>query len=202
MKIEKSIQKLMFLMVLFVGFVSCDDDDDNNEDRPTTAEVVADENDLSLLELALDAAGLTATLDGEGNFTVFAPTNSAFINLLNELGDDYDSLDDFDEDVEIDLLRNILLYHVVGVDYDSDDLARLDDDDDDELATLFAGNTLDIDVDGDSVQIGDESDVDANVINANIRTSNGVVHKIDKILLPQEAIDFLNSLDDDDDDND
>ena len=79
-------------------------------------EIAVETDDLSLLVEALGQAnaGLVETLGGEGPFTVFAPTNTAFANLLDALGDDYNSLADFDTQEEIDLLVDILTYHVVA----------------------------------------------------------------------------------------
>ena len=143
---------------------------------------------LSLLEGAVIKAGLVDTLSGDGPFTVFAPTDDAFITLLGILGDDYSSLDDFDTEEEIDLLRNILLYHVIPAQVLEADLAA------GEVATAFAGNSLSVIASGDTFVIGDASDVNANITDTDILASNGVAHTIDKVLLPQAALDFVASL--------
>ena len=143
---------------------------------------------LSLLEAAVIKADLAATLSSDGPFTVFAPTDDAFVALLEVLGDDYNSIDDFDTDEEIDLLKNILLFHVIAAEVKSTDLAA------GQVATAFENNSVEIISSGDTFVIGDASDTNANITAVDIMASNGVAHTIDKVLLPQAAIDFVMSL--------
>lgn len=154
----------------------------------TLVDIVVATEALSLLEAAVLKADLAGTLSSDGPFTVFAPTNDAFEALLMVLGDDYMSLDDFDTPEEIELLKNILLYHVIPAQVLEADLAA------GEVATAFPDNALSIiDKDGTFV-IGDASDTDANITDTDILASNGVAHTIDKVLLPQAALDFVASL--------
>ncbi|SHG95707.1 fasciclin domain-containing protein [Flagellimonas flava] len=154
----------------------------------TLVDIVVATEALSLLEAAVLKADLAGTLSSDGPFTVFAPTNDAFEALLMVLGDDYMSLDDFDTPEEIELLKNILLYHVIPAQVLEADLAA------GEVATAFPDNALAIiDNDGTFV-IGDASDTDANITDTDILASNGVAHTIDKVLLPQAALDFVASL--------
>lgn len=154
----------------------------------TLVDVVVNTDSLSILEDVVVKVGLVETLNSDGPFTVFAPTNDAFVALLDALGDDYNSLDDFDTDEEIDLLRNIVLYHVLAANVLSTDLSET------SVETAFTGNSLDIIPSGGTYVIGDASDVNANITAVDITASNGVAHTIDKVLLPQAAIDFVNSL--------
>ncbi|WP_082333759.1 fasciclin domain-containing protein [Mangrovimonas sp. TPBH4] len=154
----------------------------------TLVDIVVGTESLSILEDVVVKVDLVETLNGDGPFTVFAPTNDAFVALLEALGDDYNSLDDFDTDEEIDLLRNIVLYHVLAANVLSTDLSET------TVETAFAGNSLDIIPSGGTYVIGDASDVNANITAVDITASNGVAHTIDKVLLPQAAIDFVNSL--------
>ena len=145
-------------------------------------------DDLSILVDALIAAnaGLVETLSGEGPFTVFAPTNDAFVALLGILGDDYNSLADFDTQEEIELLVKILTYHVVaGVEAFSTDLS-----DGQHIPTVNGAN-LGIALSGGGVHVVDASGTNASVVIPDVDASNGVVHVINKVLLPQEAIDFV-----------
>jgi len=155
----------------------------------TLVDVVVATEALSILEAAVIKAGLAETLSGEGPFTVFAPTDDAFVALLDILGDGYNGLDDFDEEAEIALLTDILLYHVIpGAAVKEADLAE------GEVHTALADTSIGIiDSDGTFV-IGDASDVNANITGTDIMASNGVAHTIDKVLLPQSAIDFVMSL--------
>ncbi|WP_349664160.1 fasciclin domain-containing protein [Cellulophaga lytica] len=151
----------------------------------TLVEVVVASDALTVLEAAVIKAGLVDTLNSDGPFTVFAPTDTAFIGLLDMLGDDYTSLDDFDTDEEIQLLKDILLYHVIPAKVLSTDLAA------GEVSTALADNTIEVvDNDGTFV-IADASDINANISAVDIMASNGVAHVIDKVLLPQAAVDFI-----------
>ncbi|MCL6266470.1 fasciclin domain-containing protein [Flagellimonas sp. 2012CJ39-3] len=154
-------------------------------------ELAIETDDLSLLVDALVQAnaGLVETLSGEGPFTVFAPTNEAFAALLDVLGDDYNALSDFDTQEELDLLVDILTYHVVaGTAAFSTDLS------DGQMIATVSEDEVTIKLDGDYVFIKDASEDKAKVIIPDVSASNGVVHVIDKVLLPQAAIDFVAAL--------
>jgi uncharacterized surface protein with fasciclin (FAS1) repeats len=154
---------------------------------PNIVELAQSVPDLSSLVAALIQAdaGLVGVLSGDGPFTVFAPTNDAFAALLDQLGPDYNSLADFDTAEEKALLAKILTYHVVsGAAALSTDLT------DGMTVTTVQGEDLKINLTG-GVKIDDATDTDANVTTADAMASNGVVHIIDKVLLPQEALDAL-----------
>jgi len=92
---------LFAFLTLSLFTISCSDDDDNQpmvEPTPNIVEAAQATTDLSLLVDALVQAdaGLVDLLQTNGPFTVFAPTNQAFADLLEILGDDYNSLADFD----------------------------------------------------------------------------------------------------------
>lgn len=125
-----------------------------------------------------------AALSGEGPFTVFAPTNQAFEDLLAQL-DGFDSLDDFNSQQLQDLLAVVLTYHVVA------DAAVLSSDlSDGQTVTTLQGSTVEVSTQG-GVFISDATANAAQVTTADIEVSNGVVHIIDKVLLPQAALDAL-----------
>ncbi|MFS4415152.1 fasciclin domain-containing protein [Maribacter sp. 2307ULW6-5] len=161
---------------------------DMNNETGNLVEIVVATEALSLLEAAVIKAGLAETLSGEGPFTVFAPTDDAFVALLNLLGDDYNSLDDFDEAAEIALLTDILLYHVVPAKVLAADLAE------GSVATALAENSVEVIAGENGFVIGDASEVNANITGTDIMASNGVAHTIDKVLLPQSAVDFVAGL--------
>jgi uncharacterized surface protein with fasciclin (FAS1) repeats len=155
---------------------------------PNIVELAQSVPDLSLLVEALIQAdaGLVEVLSGEGPFTVFAPTNEAFADLLAALGNNFHSLADFDTPEEKELLAKVLTYHVVaGAAVFSTDLS-----DHQELHTVQGESLFAILSHG--VAIRDKTGVDANVVGADNQASNGVVHVIDKVLLPQEVLDILN----------
>lgn len=188
--------KWMVCVALTVVMFSCSDDDpvitvpDMEEMEPTSniVELAIASTSLTQLEAAVIKADLVETLSGTGPFTVFAPTDDAFIALLGVLGDEYNSLDDFDTAEEIELLKNILLYHVVPAEVKAADLSAGD------VGTALTDNSVAVIASGDSFVIGDASTVDANITATDIMATNGVVHLIDKVLLPQEAVDFAASL--------
>lgn len=120
---------------------------------------------FNTLAKALTEAGLVDTLKGDGPFTVFAPTDEAFAKLPE------DQLASILADK--DLLTEILTYHVVPGKVMAADVANID-----SAAT----------VQGQSVSINTDSGVKvdtANVIQADIEASNGVIHVIDTVLVPQ-----------------
>ena len=119
------------------------------------------------LVAAVQAAGLVDTLKGDGPFTVFAPTDEAFAALPAG------TVEDLLKPENIDTLTAILTYHVVPGKVMSGDLS------DDMMAATVQGSEVMIDLDnGVMVQ-------DATVVAADIETSNGVIHVIDKVILPQ-----------------
>ena len=156
-------------------------------DIVATAQATADLSSLvAALSTAdeLDNTDLIGILSGPGPFTVFAPSNAAFGQLFNSL-DGYDSLDDFDTDAEKELLASILTYHVVaGVAAQSGDLT------DGANVTTVQGETLTTSLSG-GVSVVDATGIPANVSTADVLASNGVVHIIDKVLLPQAVLDAL-----------
>lgn len=191
MKTLKKIAQLT-LILFTLSFVACSDDDDPKMPETelnivATAQATAE---LSTLVSALQKADesdnndLVAALSGDGPFTVFAPTNAAFDDLLTQL-DGFDSLDDFNSQQLQDLLAVILTYHVVpGAAVLSTDLS------DGQSITTLQGSSLQVSTTG-GVFIGDATNVDAQVTTANVEASNGVVHIIDKVLLPQAILDQL-----------
>ncbi|MDC6363909.1 MULTISPECIES: fasciclin domain-containing protein [Flavobacteriaceae] len=185
------------LLIFTLLFVSCSDDDNGTTPPPETTTTIVDAAqataELSSLVSALQKAdesannNLVSALSGEGPFTVFAPTNAAFSDLLTQL-DGFDSLDDFNSEQLQDLLAVILTYHVIsGTAATSSDLSN------GQTLTTLQGATLTVSTEG-GVFIGDATDTPAQVTTANVTTSNGVVHIIDKVLLPQTILDALSDI--------
>lgn len=129
-------------------------------------DTASDAGSFSTLLAAAEAAGLVDTLKGEGPFTVFAPTDEAFAALPEG------TVDDLLKPENKDQLAAILTYHVVPGKVMSTDLT-----DDMEAATV-QGDTVMIDLD-DGVKVDA-----ANVTTADIETSNGVIHVIDAVIMP------------------
>ena len=117
----KSISIYALLLAFSFFFVACSDEsDDETTPTPTTTSNtivdIAKGDDFTTLAAALDRANLITTLEGEGPFTVFAPTNKAFDALLTEL-----KIDGLDK-VTDDQLTQILLNHVISGKVTSTDL--------------------------------------------------------------------------------
>jgi uncharacterized surface protein with fasciclin (FAS1) repeats len=129
--------------------------------------------DLSILVEAVVAAGLGGTLSGAGPFTVFAPTNAAFASLLGELGVTKEALL-----ANKTLLTAVLTYHVLGSKVESTQIPL------GAAIKTVQGATLTINTAGAGLAITDGRGRKANILTANIQASNGVVHVIDKVILP------------------
>ena len=132
----------------------------------TVVDIVVNSEVHNLLEAAVITADLAGTLSGEGPFTVFAPTDDAFLALAGALGATAEDL------LALPELTDILLYHVVGGTALSTDLS------DGQMVTTLNGAdvTVSIECDG-SISIND-----AQVIAADIEADNGVVHVLDAVL--------------------
>jgi uncharacterized surface protein with fasciclin (FAS1) repeats len=125
---------------------------------------------FSILVEAVQAAGLAGTLSGDGPFTVFAPTDDAFAALLADLGVTKDELL-----ADTALLTEVLTYHVVparvleaGVPVGT------------PIATV-QGDTFTVNA---SLAITDQRGRTANITATDVLASNGVIHVIDKVILP------------------
>ena len=135
---------------------------------------LATANNLTTLVAALGAANLTETFEGEGNFTVFAPTDDAFQAFIEADGR-FATINDLIAADGGNVLTQVLQYHVLNTENFAADLA-------DNEATLLDGQSITIERDGDgNVTIDGNSDV----IMANVDASNGVVHVIDRVLIPE-----------------
>ncbi|MEG4861879.1 MULTISPECIES: fasciclin domain-containing protein [unclassified Microcoleus] len=122
------------------------------------------------LTKALGAAGLVTTLQGKGPFTVFAPTDAAFAALPKG------TLDDLLKPANKAKLTKILTYHVVPGAVLSTSLKS------DEVKTV-EGMPVKVVVAPGKVTVGG-----ANVVKADIKASNGVIHVIDKVLMPPDGM--------------
>ncbi|WP_298506606.1 fasciclin domain-containing protein [uncultured Maribacter sp.] len=151
-------------------------------------ELVSENSELSLLNEAIAKAGLTNALSTDGPFTVLAPSNAAIEQLFNLLGDNFNSFNDFNGLVEIEILKRILLYHVAQGKMTINELPV------GSLPTLLEGDTVEVIDSGTGFVFGDASEINANLVLENIEASNGIIHVIDKILIPAEVQEFLDSI--------
>jgi uncharacterized surface protein with fasciclin (FAS1) repeats len=141
---------------------------DEAMEAPSIAEIAVEDGRFTTLVTALQAAGLAETLSGEGEYTVFAPTDEAFAALpegtVESLLEDPDGA-----------LSNILLYHVVDGAVPAEAVVTLDS------AETLSGETVTIEVtdDGQVVLNGN-----AQVMITDIQAANGIIHVVDAVLMP------------------
>ena len=154
-----------------------DDDmaDDMSDEEMAAAEgdvvaVAASRDDLTTLVAAIEAVGLTETLTGDGPFTIFAPSDEAFEAYLGEMGMSAD-----DALADTDGIAVLLQGHVVAAADDSEMVAGMVD----NPFVSLAGTELPVTVDGDTITIGG-----AEIVEADIFATNGVIHVIDTVLAP------------------
>lgn len=185
MKLISKTFKFLPLLVLVVALQSCSSDDDNNfEPQPMTiVETAMDTPDLSSLVAALKAADgdLVTVLNGQGPFTVLAPTNAAFQKFLTDNG--FANLDE----VPTDVLSQILLNHVIAGNVSSSDLADAGSGYANTSATGPGGKNLSLYYDAtDGVKFNGFSKVSA----ADISASNGTIHVVDAVIGLPTVVDF------------
>jgi len=180
MKKRFSLIALVAVFALIVAACSSD-----TEDTTTTTAAPAEEEmvDTTVLDLAveagqfstliaaIDAAGLGETLEGEGPFTVLAPTDAAFEAAFEALGITAEELL-----ADTETLTQILLYHVLGAAADSSAVAALDG----STAATVQGEEILISVDNGTIFINETSEV----VSADLAADNGIVHVINQVLLP------------------
>ena len=171
MKNYAKLIKLTLLVVSSTLMFSCSDDDSPQQNNSIT-DIASENPNFSILVDALNRADLAETLNQEGSYTVFAPTNEAFMNFLDDNG--FESLDD----VPVATLTQVLLNHVVSGTNLSSGLTT------GYVKTLATGsasstNTL-------SMFINTASGVRLNgvssVTSADIIADNGVIHVVDAVI--------------------
>ena len=131
--------------------------------------------DLSILVEAVVSAGLVDTLKSAGPFTVFAPNNAAFAALLTELGQTKAQLL-----ANKPLLTTVLTYHVLPAKVASSAIPF------GKAITTVQGSILRIDNVGGAVTITDGRNRTSKVVALDVAASNGVVHIVDKVILPAD----------------
>ncbi|GHA43637.1 beta-Ig-H3/fasciclin domain-containing protein [Salinimicrobium marinum] len=176
MKLISKLTRFTAVAFLTLGLASCSDDDDAVDDvvvpeTNTIADFVASNDDYSSLEAALEVTGLTATLDGTANYTVFAPDNDAFAAFLSDNG-----FSDLSE-VPTDVLTQVLMNHVQSGIITSGDLTT------GYIESMAVGSAseenLSMYIDtSDGVMINGVS----NVVTADVEVDNGIIHAVDAVI--------------------
>jgi len=166
----KRAHKLMSLLLAAALLFSFGCSDDDPAPMPPEEESIIDiasgNNNFSTLVAAIQRADLVDELNAAGPFTVFAPTNQAFTDA---------GITDVNA-VPVEQLRDILLYHVVNGRVMASQVST------GEVPTLLEGFNLNVVVDGSTITINE----DITVTTQDLSASNGVIHVIDGILMPEE----------------
>ncbi len=169
MMIEKAMRSLMLVLFATSALVitGCDDDDNDGNDLKTITEVVVDGDDFTLLEAAVVRAGLADAL-AQGTLTVFAPTDEAFqaagfadVAAINA--------------TPVATLQAVLQYHVINAAVASSAIPAADN----TAQTTLGGGTIYITKNGSGVSVNG-----AVVTQADVSALNGVIHVVNKVLLP------------------
>ncbi len=131
--------------------------------------------DHETLVAAVKAAGLVETLQGDGPFTVFAPTDDAFAALPEG------TVENLVKPENKETLTGILTYHVVAGKLSGEELMKGEP----VNMTTVSGDALTAQMNGDDLVITDESGKSAKVTIADVNQSNGVIHVVNRVLLPK-----------------
>lgn len=164
LSLKRFFLPLLTVVILFTG-VGCDSNDEDEELQDIVG--VATASGFTTLVAAIEAADLTETLQGDGPFTVFAPTEAAFAALPAG------TLTTLLEPANQATLAGILTYHVIADEVTAAEVVTL------TSATTVNGATVAISVVDGAVFIND-----AEVTTTDIEASNGIIHIIDAVLLP------------------
>ena len=181
-----SIVSLLAVFALIVAACSSDDSDDTTttttappaaEEGQSVLDLAVEAGQFSTLIAAIDAAGLSETLEGEGPFTVLAPTDAAFDDALAALGITAEEL------LANPALADILTYHVLPQAADSQLIATLDG----STVDTVNGQPIAINVVDGEIVINET----ATVVSADLEADNGIVHVINAVLLPPDVAETL-----------
>jgi uncharacterized surface protein with fasciclin (FAS1) repeats len=143
------------------------------EDMGDVLQVAAAEGDLNTFLAALEAAGIMDDFHGEGPFTLFIPTDEAFADYLSEAG-----MSQAEVFAGAEMLQAILNHHIVNMMEDAEMVMGMAG----QSITTASGQALQVTVEDEIVMVGE-----ATVKRYDLHASNGVIHVIDKVLIPSEA---------------
>jgi len=147
---------------------------------PNIVEVAAGNDSFSTLVAAVTAADLAGTLSGEGPFTVFAPTNDAFAKLPEG------TVESLLEPENKEALTGILTYHVVSGKFDAAAVIEaINSNNGTFTVTTVQGGAIDLSLSDGNVILTDAKGGTATVVIADVAASNGVIHAIDTVVMPE-----------------
>ena len=163
---QKLIISALFFAMMFTSLLIAGDHHKNNSSKKDIVTIAVDAGNFQTLATALTEAGFIETLQGDGPFTVFAPTDEAFAKLPEG------TIESLLQDKET--LNKILLYHVVPGEVTSKDVVKL------KKAETLEGDYINIKSSDAGVMINNSK-----VITVDIMASNGIIHVIDTVLIPE-----------------
>lgn len=175
-KLKSRLQYFLVALLMVGVFTSCSKDDDPVVESKNIVQTAVSDPQFSILVSALQKANLVTALEGTGPFTVFAPTNAAFNTLFTQLG--VSGIND----LSVEILKPILLNHVVSGKVKSTDIATgyantlNNSGPGQNFIKVFIEKTTSVKVDG------------SNVTTADVMASNGVIHVIDKVIIPASVV--------------
>lgn len=167
--LQKIFSSKLFLSAILYSFIFVSSAAAGDESKKPTKDIVTialESDKFNTLIKALTETGLVEALKGDGPFTVFAPTDDAFAKLPEG------TVEALLKDKET--LKSILLFHVVSGSVTSKQVVNLD------KAETLAGKNVKVKVNDDKVMINDSQ-----VIAADIMATNGIIHIIDTVLIPE-----------------
>jgi uncharacterized surface protein with fasciclin (FAS1) repeats len=165
MKLSKPLIALS-LSVFAAGCSSEDDPSSSTETKTTLTDVARANGNFTTLVGALEATGLDMALEGDGPFTVMAPTDEAFARLPDGVVESLDAA----------TLEKILKYHVVAGEARAEDVVTM------TSATTLEGDSFSISAGADGVFLNAATEV----VQTDVLADNGVIHVIDSVLLPPD----------------
>ena len=173
MKTNKFLKKFLFLGLILVSVSSY-------AQKKNIVETAINTDETSTLVAAVKAADLVNVLSSEGPFTVFAPINDAFNKLPNG------TVASLLKPENKEALQNILKYHVVAGKYNAKDIIEMINKGNGKAKIkTVAGGTLEAVIKNGFVYVKDANGNAAKVTAADLDQSNGVIHVIDKVVLPK-----------------
>ena len=199
------MKKLVLSMAVLasIAFTSCKDSEKSESEEPmaqeemamettetsaeatmpeeqTIAEIAMANEDFSTLVTAVKAAGLAETLNSEGPYTVFAPTNAAFDKLPEG------TVESLVEPTNKEKLAGILTYHVLEGEYKAADIVKAIKDNNGSFTVVTVeGESLIAMLDGENVVLTDAAGNESTVVMTDVEASNGVIHAIDAVVMPK-----------------
>lgn len=190
---RKTLAAAFAAFALVAGVSACAEDDTTDETTTTVEDTTPDDETGNIVDVATEAgsftfllraataAGLVETLTGEGPLTVLAPTDAAFEALAVELLGEGATLDDLAAELtkDTEALKNILLTHVISGAVLAADVTALDG----QSVETASSQMLMVAASGGSVSFTING-ITATVTTADVEASNGVIHIIDKVLVP------------------